>query len=338
MYIRRFTLFFMMTNNSIEQKKNKMIWLDVLRIFACFSVVAVHISITFNISGRIGKIMEAGSNGLGIFYILSGFLAFYSLDRYKGTTSEWIKKKLVRILPMYYAALTAFIIIYEFILRSTPKDPNNIKWLSYVLGINTILKKGPIFWYNIGALSSMSVFMWFYVLAPLLKQIVNSWGKSLIFLAATYVLLRVLQHTDYLTMFRAYYYFAIGITTYYAVTKEKEKVTCLIYISVIMFLMLADAQGGLMYGLAAGLFIIVSHNMTINNETVNKIISFVSKRTFAIYIGHTAIIQVVSDVAEKFDVKCFILTTVLSIIAIAFLYEVVERGFASIFAKSGSKK
>lgn len=316
-----------------EKNNKQMIWLDVLRIFACFSVVSVHLSIVFNVPGRIGRIMEAGSNGLGIFYILSGFLAFYSLNKYEGTTSNWIRKKLLRILPMYYFAILCFIIIYEFILKRVPNDPNRIKWLSYVLGINTVLKKGPDFWYNIGALSSMSVFMWFYIFAPSIRKVINSWEKSLILLAVSYCALRILQHTEYLTMFRAYYYFAIGIVVYYAVTAGKEKITSLLFVAVIMLLILAESKGGLLYGLTVGIFIMVSHDMTIKNETIVKIISFISKRTFAIYIAHTAVIQVVSDTVNVFDIKCFGMVTVLSIAGIVVLYEGVERGTLCLLKK-----
>lgn len=312
---------------------NQMFWLDVLRIFACFSIVAVHIAVVFNVPGRIGEIMVEGSNGLGIFYILSGFLAFYSLDRYKYSKQRWIGKKLLRILPMYYFALIAFIIIYGFILNVVPEDPNKLKWISYFLGINTILKKGPFFWYNLGALSSMSVFLWFYVLAPVLKKIINNWEKSLVFLIFCYVMFRILQHTEYLTMFRAYYYFAIGITTYYAIFGKKEKATSLIFIFVIMVLILADGKGGLMYGLVTGLFIIVSYNMTIQNEMIKKIVSFLSKRTFAIYISHAAVLQVVSDVCNVFDVKCFCMVLLFSLIGIFVLYEGVDRGIAFLVKK-----
>lgn len=315
-----------MDKNLNKPIKNQMIWLDILRIFACFSVVAVHIAIVFDVPGRIGKIMQAGSNGLGIFYILSGFLAFYSIDNYKGTKANWVRKKLLRILPMYYFALLSFIIIYEFIFKSVPDDPNKIKWISYVFGINTILKKGPDFWYNIGALSSMSVFMWFYILTPFIKKVVNSWEKSLAMFAVCYGLLRVLQYTEYLTMFRAYYYFAIGIVVYYAITEKKEKTTGVIFASVMLLLILADAKGGLLYGMAVGLFIIFSHDMTIKNEIAVKIITFISKRTFAIYIAHAAVIQVALDVTDVFDAKCFFVVAVLSVVLIFVLYEVVEKG------------
>ena len=304
-----------------------MIWLDALRVFACFSVAAVHISLTFNIPGRIGQFMAAGSNGLGIFYILSGFLAYYSMERYKGNAGGWIGKKLLRILPMYYFALVVFVVFYEFILRSVPEDPNKIKWLSYFLGINTILKKGPVFWYNIGALSSMSIFLWFYCLVPLMRRIINNFNRSLIFLLAAYGMLRALQYTEYLTMFRAYYYFAIGITVYYAITEHKEKITMLLFAFVIMLLMLADSKGGLGYGLTVGIFIMSCVDLTIKNDFISKIIVFFSKRSFAIYIAHTAVMQIAGEYVENYNFKSFIIMFIATVAATAVLYEGIEVGF-----------
>lgn len=314
---------------SAIENKSKMIYLDILRIFACFSVMAVHIAVTFDIPGRLGKFMEAGSSGLGIFYMLSGFLAFVSLSEYfchENRPRGWVLRRLWRILPMYYFAVFYYIVFFEFIVGSVPEDPNKIKWLAYVLGINTILPEGPNMWYNVGALSSMSVFMWFYILAPLIKEVVSNWKRAVAFFAVCYVALRLLQHTTWLTMFRAYYYFALGILVYYAIKEQKEKITGAAFALGIMILILADTNGGLDYALATGLFMLMTYNLKISNEKICAVISFLSKRTFAIYIGHVMAIVTLSAVMPVKDGKFVLLLVIFTPVAIAVLYEGVERG------------
>lgn len=275
--------------------------------------------------------MEAGSNGLGVFYILSGFLAFFSLDKYKGNIKSWIAGRLWRILPMYYFAVIVYMIFYEFIVKSVPEDPNKIKWLAYFLGINTILKKNPGIWYNVGALSSMSVFMWFYILAPFIRKVVTTWKRALAFFAVCYIALRLLQYTEWLTMFRAYYYFALGILIFYAIKEKREKITGSLFAAGIMFLLLADARGGLVYALAVGILMLLAYNMSVPGE--GRVISFLSNRTFAIYIGHAMAIEIVSKLMDEINAGSTILMIVIAIVAITVLYEVFDKGARKLSAK-----
>jgi len=316
-------------NNSRKQ----MICLDILRIFACFSVVAVHVAIMFNIPGRIGRFMEAGSNGLGIFYILSGFLIFISLENRKVSLGKWYIKRLLRILPIYYFVLVVYIIVYAGIVKSVPADPNRIQWLSYFLCINTILPKNEVFWYNIGALSSMSIFVWFYILAPFIRKIICNWKRALVFVGVAYILLRVLQHTNYLQMFAAYYYFAVGIWIYFAIKEGKQKETALISLCILVLLVLADGKGGMLYALIIGLIILSSYDISIENQLVCRIIDFVSKRTFAIYLAHATVMQLMHIIGIERNVKGMILFLLYSLAGIFILYELVEKSSVKLYDK-----
>lgn len=314
-------------NNSRKQ----MICLDILRIFACFSVVAVHVAIMFNIPGRIGRFMEAGSNGLGIFYILSAFLIFISLENRKVSLSKWYIKRLLRILPIYYFILVIYIIVYSGVVKSVPEDPNRIKWLSYFLCINTILPKAEMFWYNLGALSSMSIFVWFYILAPFMRKIICNWKRALIFLAASYVLLRALQHTNLLQMFAAYYYFAVGMLIYFAIREGRQKETTIISLCILVLLVLADGKGGMLYALIIGLLILYSYDVSIKNECLCNIITFVSKRTFAIYLSHATVMQLMSLAGVEKNIESMIMFAVFSVAGVFVLHGVVENTVVKLY-------
>lgn len=313
---------------------NKMICLDLIRIYACFSVVAVHVAIVFNIPGRIGQFMSAGSNGLGIFYILSGFLIFASLESNKGSLLQWYKKRMLRILPMYYLTIVVFIVLYECIIGGSPEDPIGLKWISYFLGINTILPKTTVFWYNLASLSSMSVFVWFYILAPLLKRVVTNWNRAWVFVLAAYVVMKALGHTNWLQMFGAYYYFAIGILIYYAIGQKKEKQTVIVLACISALLLLADAKGGLLYALVIGILIIMTYDCVISNDLVAKIITFISNRTFAIYLAHATVVQIMWVTYDcKKGITGFVIGTILTIVVTALLYEGVEKGTVKLYKK-----
>lgn len=324
----------------MNNTRKQMICLDIIRIFACFSVLAVHIAIVFNIPGRIGRLMEAGSNGLGIFYILSGMLIFMSLDSRKDSIRAWYIKRLLRILPMYYFVLILYIVIYELALKSAPTyalGPNLCGWAAYFLGFNTILAKQDTFWYNIGAVSSMSVFIWFYILAPVIKKLVTNWRRALCFIAVSYLLLRVLQHTQWLQMFAAYYYFAIGIWVYYAISEHKEKETSVISLCILVLLILADGKGGMLYALVIGLLILNTYDINIGNAKVCAVVKFLSARTFAIYLAHATVMQLMDLLNIQKNAVGMIKCVVYSVIGIAILHELVEKGAVKLYGAISSR-
>lgn len=323
----------------MTNSRKQMICLDILRIFACLSVVAVHAAITFEIPGRIGRLMEAGSSGLGIFYILSGFLIFISLENRTGSLVNWYKKRMLRILPLYYFMVIFYMVFYGLIVRSVPADPNGLKWASYFLCLNKIVRVGENFWFNIGALSSMSVFIWFYLLAPAIKKLVSNWNRALIFLAASYLVLRVLNYLQaakgwtWFDMLKSYYYIAVGIVIFYAIKEGKQKQTMVIFLTLMALLILASSEGGLLYALCIGLIIMVTHDIDIAGERMVKIVSFISKRTFSIYLGHTAVMQTADYLGVKNGIKGVALALVITVVFVTILYEVVERGSVKLFAK-----
>lgn len=52
--------------------------LDYLRVFAMLAVVWVHLSIYLPISDGMRGLFTWGSNGVQVFFVLSGYLAFFA--------------------------------------------------------------------------------------------------------------------------------------------------------------------------------------------------------------------------------------------------------------------
>lgn len=73
--------------------------LNIIRIFAAWMVLSVHIT------QRAGMDFSVGAYGVQLFFIMSGYLAFYSLANKKYSAIEYYKKRAVRILPTYWFCL-----------------------------------------------------------------------------------------------------------------------------------------------------------------------------------------------------------------------------------------
>jgi len=318
-------------------KAKRMICLDIIRVYACLSVVAVHLALVFNIEGRIGSIMRAGSSGLFIFYVLSGFVIFSSLEQSGLSYWGWLKKRLIRIFPLYYFMVIACMILFEIKVNLFPQEKTFLYWLSYFLCLPKVLKYSNTFWNNVGTLSSISVFMWFYILAPLLKKIVNNWKKSGLFLIVAFGLYKVFASAQWFSILNTLVYFAIGIFIFYAIKEERENQTLGILLSVVVVMLLADARGGALYCICVGMLIMCTVNVEIKSETVNKIVRFLSDRTFAIYLAHVFVldISIYTDTFSRFGTSwsLFGILFICTVLGIFVLHEIVEKGSVKLINK-----
>ena len=86
--------------------------LDLIRVFADFMVLSVHIG------QYTGREFVVGAKGVQLFFVISGYLAFASMSN--KSVSQYYKSRVLRILPTYYFCiilnfLITILIVYIFI-------------------------------------------------------------------------------------------------------------------------------------------------------------------------------------------------------------------------------
>lgn len=86
-------------------------WLTALRIFAALWVVIHHFGIGIHGSPRIGwfslpAFLEQGSMGVGVFFVLSGFILSHAYSNKPGFSAKaFLVNRFARIYPVYALAL-----------------------------------------------------------------------------------------------------------------------------------------------------------------------------------------------------------------------------------------
>ena len=86
---------------------------DSMKGLAILGVIMVHSGCS-DMPGILGKIGGEGGSGVQIFFIISAFLMFSSLDKIRlngKNTGRWLAKKLLTLLPLYYLAVLASIAV-----------------------------------------------------------------------------------------------------------------------------------------------------------------------------------------------------------------------------------
>lgn len=88
-----------------------------------------------------------GAHCVQIFFVISGYLGCsYFFRCSDSTVIEYYKKRSLRILPIYYAAILAAMIYVELFTQGFNKDVFYLGWARYYLGLNTLLPSAD-FWH-----------------------------------------------------------------------------------------------------------------------------------------------------------------------------------------------
>jgi peptidoglycan/LPS O-acetylase OafA/YrhL len=98
--------------------------IEFLRTFSALGVVWIHTWILYqNPSLSLGKIdvfkiISFVGNGVDFFFVISGFLMYLALQRKEfslNTYANFIKKRFLRIAPLYYISILVYFLVYKFL-------------------------------------------------------------------------------------------------------------------------------------------------------------------------------------------------------------------------------
>lgn len=308
-------------------EENRVFSLDLLRAISCLLVVGVHFVQRFPIPGIIGVFFEKGSTGVSFFFILSGFFAYKSLER-SDRTVNYLIKRAVHILPLYYMAILFYFVIYS-VTDNIPSDSSGIYWLRYLLFINLWIPADNDFWINLGALWSISVFVLFYLLAPLLYRIMCKYYYSVVVVVVSYLMFKATEDVGTGRIpIRYLFYFVLGMMLYLTIKEGKESSLLSVMCLFILFCFLTDTGEAIVPPLLASIFILATLG---NKESLpergilKKIVCFIAKISYSIYIIHIAVFNLLDIVQIGNGVIYIIVFLVLTFGLSILSYNMIER-------------
>lgn len=151
--------------------------ISFLRIIATFMIVTVHFGQSLPLPSILHKFVSYGQEGVTIFFIISGYVIASSLTR-NSNTCIFYKKRLIRIVPIYYAVVLINL-LSSLAIGAYPADVTHLGWLRYFLFIHAIIPTNEYFyWNNAAALWTMTAFAVFYIAAPFLHRIIKDSHKK----------------------------------------------------------------------------------------------------------------------------------------------------------------
>ena len=222
-------------------------YISLFRVMATFMVVSVHFGQSLPLPDMLHKIVKFGAEGVLLFYLISGYVIAASLSK-DNDVKHFYKKRIVRIIPIYYFVVTVNFIASLF-LQNYPNDITKFSWWRYYLFIHAFVPTNDYFyWNNLAALWTMSSFALFYLIAPAVHYFINNRGNentnSLIVLCGGMILAFISEKVyllcggvfsesgKYLSShspFAVLFIFFIGMNIYY----HSKKVSCLALLVII---------------------------------------------------------------------------------------------------------
>lgn len=297
--------------------KERNLNLNLIRIFAAYMVLSEHITQTLGIS------FEAGAYGVQLFFIMSGYLAFYSMTNKRYSTIEYYENRAVRILPTYWICLIILYlydvleggVVHNLSLQEIFAGQCGPRFIRYFFGLQCCLpSENWNLWNNHSALWSMSSFFAFYILTPylfkILKNFYISFGSTIVLLIGRPFIINIIQlcsknyppdaHIEWfasLNPFSSLYCYLLGCSLYLAIKEEKQNIYMLV-ITAILFI--TDLKWYPYEFVSVILiFIAVSVPPLLRQKISVKIVSFISNGTFALYLIHPVVLRIAPKIWHK---------------------------------------
>lgn len=321
-----------MTNRKYDNIK-------VLRIIACMGVVATHICRYIQMPTTIRKICEWGQYGVYMFFLISGFVSFRYLSCKNEIITYW-KRRIVRIVPIYYAVILCYFFIYQIIDvgQNVPIDETGIRWWRYLTFTNYCIP-GPDFWRNLGGVWTVSFFLLFYLLVPLFQKIIRSYKMSL-FITVIFLAVKVIwpsQLIEWFAPFWGLFYFMVGVTANVAIKEKKERsyITLLSIFSI--FLMSIDHFDPILFIIVFCILLLSTLEWNIPSK-YRAIVDLMDEYSYTIYLGHCLALQILglNDLPKNGCLYVLIFAVVTWIICLI-LHNIIEKPISNVIRMKKEK-
>lgn len=283
----------------------------ILRFLACIGVFIIHYNQRIKLPACLSDIAVYGQDGLWIFFILSGFLITYSYNMkyerlgfvFPGGVLRFYIDRFFRIVPLAYIWLLVIYIVSVYILKNMPS--HSFEWIRSIMFLNMLWPSSDYStWNALYIWGSLSNFVIFYMLFPLIYRYGKGIWKSSLFLMASMSIRYVSSYyagriflniaggtADVLEQqwFGAVlFYFALGINLYWVLLDGRITLSIPVYIVLYFITWRYEFMSCFRIGFFLAVIIVVLLNLNIEISK-RKWIYSIERYTFPFYICHMLI-------------------------------------------------
>lgn len=312
-----------------------------LRIIACILIVRGHYFSLFELPEIIGAGCITGAGPVVLFFVISGFLAYMSLEEYD--VILYYKKRVLRIIPPYYFTLLLCMIFKVYIVGEMKSW---VGWGRYFLFINMLLPTRNFnSWSNLYGFWTMGCFPIMYLVAPFLHKFIKKerkwmWLCAGCFLMSAFlkiVILHILGVGGFdgvdslatLNPFGMLYLFAMGMTSAYAYKNNIDLKVNSFYGVLLLIMQLLGKSGYILWGIGTAIILTKpTVELRIENNFIwKKVTGFLDGCSFNIYLLHLFVVDVWMYYTNNKSAIGALICVVVSICGAALLSSIERRIF-----------
>lgn len=339
----------------METQNGRIDWISKAKGLAILGVVAVHTVQRFNIA-FVSSIAFAGMYCVQLFFIISAFLTFKSLDKY---SDDWTKKmyfkyilhKIIRLMPVLYTACLWHLVMYCIEIGGIPNIRDSI-WRNGFFAV-TFLNGFSFHHINPWMNWYVGDLIIFIAVSPILKKIVNTPKKAvglfaisvLVASLSTFILGKIGIYDGW------YFYFwfphqfpllALGIVFYFFQKESLENIKnsiCTFLFIIALGVLLEKSwkpvfETHVEYGI---LLLIFTYTLFSKVET-GKIFDWLKvlgDNSYGIYLYHGCLLPIICKLIENYGfsessynfIICYLLLLVLSLLCSKVTNIILEKPF-----------
>jgi exopolysaccharide production protein ExoZ len=314
-------------SDPIEQN-NKILSVQYLRGLAALGVVACHYGAAFTLYPALAAALNFGQTGVYVFFLISGFIIVYSLEKAKykiGKFFIFLLKRSIRIDPAYYITILLTILLFKYLSAVSPVTGEKfvlipqqlIAHLLYVVPFTQYDFYMHVFW-------TLCIEFQFYLLIGLFYFISTRKLFKIPFLVL-FSLSSFLRWPDgYYLVFTYGVIFATGIS----LVALYQNRTWLNAILPALFLVLVGRK----FGIPVFLLITISSFIIVFYKSTIRPLGFLGDISYSLYLIHTLISVILIKVIVKFSINVSGLPTIwlffevlIAILCSYLFYKLIEK-------------
>ena len=330
---------------------------QVFRFVAAFMVIILHS--TFYASERLGikiPLYEQGSNGVRLFFVISGFVMIISSEKFKIKAGGWkvfAIKRIIRIVPIYWIVTTYklfILIVASSVVYHAKLDVSYIlKSYFFIPAMNVDGKLQPFL--GVGWTLNFEMFFYFFFTVALAFRL-----NTILFLSLIFIPLAILSNFINTSWPDVRFYanpivldFLYGMIAGQLILKNKKlppKIAVAVIGIGLLYLFLPQLAAknlfeNLLIGIAA--FLVIYGGASIENLWTSKPgwLIYLGGASYSLYLVHPLIAPLAPSLLSMFRLKWVVLSIILSIVfAIAagtIFYKFCEKPISLFLSKLAKK-
>jgi peptidoglycan/LPS O-acetylase OafA/YrhL len=259
--------------------------IDILRGLAASMVMLFHLTGSTNLKTTLASIAHFGFLGVEIFFIISGFVLPYSLDKSNYSIVNFysfIKSRVVRIYPAYIVSILIALCFATLAgwSKFTIKDI-----LGHLIFLNNSIS--PVFW-------TLAIEFQFYMLIGFLPVLFSAKTTGNVLL----VLLSVSSiYIGQTFIFRWFPFFCLGILTFNLMYKGLSKLQFIILsIGILVLIFLTH---GLFFAFVSLVTVLVIVFIKVKENVISNLLVSLGTISYSLYLTHWDIGRAAVSVAKR---------------------------------------